>query len=207
MDGVIIDSEPLYRKIQDSVFAGLGFSVQDAEYDTFIGLGLKIMWEKLIASRQLIQSNDTLIELNNRQIYEFFRNEEYLEPMPGFVAFMDYCMMKNLKIAVASSTAKRVIEIILKKIGVLDKFPIIVSGEEVKTGKPAPDIFLEAAGRMKLSPVNCLVIEDSENGVKAAKSAQMFCVGLQNPHSGNQDLSTADMIVKKFDEIKLGHLL
>lgn len=207
MDGVIIDSEPLYREIQDRVFAELGFSVQDAEYDTFIGLGLKKMWEKLIEYRNLPQSIEALIELNNQQIYEFFRDKEDLEPMPGFLTFLDYCLMKNLKIAVASSTAKSVINIILKKIGVFEKFPTTVSGEEVPVGKPAPDIFLEAAGRMRLSPANCLVIEDSRNGVIAAKAAWMYCVGLQNPHSGNQDLSDADMIVKKFDEIKLEHML
>jgi len=205
MDGVIIDSEPLYRKIQDKIFKDLGFSVSDVEYDTFIGLGLKKMWKRLIVSRNLKQSIEYLIELNNQQIHEYFK-EEKLEPMSDFIEFLDLCLSKKMKTAVASSTSKIVIDTILRKLGVMHKIPIIVSGEEVPAGKPAPDIFLEAADRLNISPANCIVIEDSENGVKAAKSARMYCIGLQNPNSGKQDLSAADKIINSFKEIKLEYV-
>jgi HAD superfamily hydrolase (TIGR01509 family) len=206
MDGVIIDSEPLYKQIQDKVFAKLGFSVSDEEYDTFIGLGLKSMWEILIVSRNLKQPIEEFIKLNNEIVFEYFRDHQSLKPMPGFSVFLDSCISRNLKTAVASSTAKRVIEKVLKKVGALDKMQIIVSGEEVPTGKPAPDIFLEAARKLEIAPENCLVIEDSRNGVKAAKDAKMACIGLQNPNSGNQDLSASDLIVTGFSDIDLNQM-
>jgi HAD superfamily hydrolase (TIGR01509 family) len=207
MDGVILDSEPLYREIQDKVFVDLGFTVDDREYDSFIGLGVRKMWERLIASRKLTQPIQELIELNQKAIYQYFYMRNKLEPMPGFEQFIDSCLAANIKTAVASSTARQVIEIILSKLGVIQKFSLIVSGEEVKSGKPSPDIFIETARKLKLSPLTCLVIEDSENGVKAAKAAGMYCIGLQNPNSGNQDLSDADKIVDCFDQIKLTELL
>ena len=80
-------------------------------------------------------------------------------------------------------------------------FKICVSGNEVKNGKPAPDVFLHTANLLKVNPQECLVIEDSTNGVKAAKSAEMRCIGFQNFNSGNQDLSDADMIISTFSEL------
>lgn len=79
-----------------------------------------------------------------------------------------------------------------------------MSGEEVKNSKPAPDIFLKAARLLEVAPSECLVIEDSQKGVQAAKQAGMKCIGFINPNSGCQDLSRADLTVNLIDEIKLG---
>jgi len=89
---------------------------------------------------------------------------------------------------------------VLTKLGLIDHFPLRISGADLETSKPHPEIFLEAAKMAQTTPEQCLVIEDSENGVKAAKAAGMKCIGYQNPNSGNQDLSAADWIIDHFDQ-------
>jgi len=82
----------------------------------------------------------------------------------------------------------------------------MVSGESVDRGKPYPDIFLEAADKLEVDTANCVVIEDSKNGVKAAKSAGMKCIGFINPNSGNQDLSLADSLVDSMKKVTVNML-
>jgi len=86
-------------------------------------------------------------------------------------------------------------------LGLTFYFQEVVSGEEVPAGKPAPDIFLETACRLGLEPAECLVIEDSANGVSAAKAAGMQCLGFAYSLFGDQDLSAADKVVSGYDEL------
>ena len=112
-------------------------------------------------------------------------------------------MLVEMQTAVASSTTKPIIEVILKKLKLYDLFNIIISGDEVENGKPAPDIFLQAAARLSVKPLECVVVEDSYNGVKAAKSAGMYCLGYHNPNSGCQNISDADKIINSFANINI----
>ncbi|MCK5367169.1 MAG: HAD-IA family hydrolase [Cyclobacteriaceae bacterium] len=80
-------------------------------------------------------------------------------------------------------------------------FEFRIGGDEVVKSKPEPEIFIKAAQQSGSKPNNCLVIEDSTNGVKAAKSAGMYCVGYANPGTGSQDLSMADLVVRNLNEI------
>ena len=91
--------------------------------------------------------------------------------------------------------------IILKKIGLLEYFDDILSGESVENCKPAPDVFLESAKRLGVNRENCVVVEDSLNGVLAANRAGMKVIGFLNPNSGQQDLSTATVVIQNFHEI------
>jgi len=82
-----------------------------------------------------------------------------------------------------------------------------VSGENIEKSKPEPDIFLKTAELLQVNPRGCVVIEDSKNGVIAAKKAGMRCIGFRNMNSGSQDLSKADLVVDKIQDIDLGRLL
>jgi len=105
--------------------------------------------------------------------------------------------------AIASSNNRRIVDAVVKRFG-LDKYmKFIISGEEVKKGKPDPEIFLTTATKIGANPKVCLVIEDAENGVKAAKAAGMKCIGFKNKDSGKQDLSEADLNISNFNEIDL----
>ena len=80
-------------------------------------------------------------------------------------------------------------------------YTVIVSGEQVENPKPAPDTFLAVSEKLGIAPEECVVIEDSENGSRAARAAGMYCLGFDNPNSGNQDLSAADEIFYPFTEL------
>jgi len=203
MDGVIIDSEPLYFKIQNELFNELGFSVLKSEYNTFIGAGMQLMWEKLSSKFDLPFTVNKLISMNNKLIYRTFSELPLLTATDGFHSFLKSLKESKIKTSVASSTSKRTINVILSRLNVIQEFDTIVSSEEVQQGKPEADIFLEAARRINVKPDNCLVIEDSSLGVQAARKAGMHCVGFTNTNPENQDLSSASIIVSNFDKIDL----
>ncbi|MFW6262482.1 MAG: HAD family hydrolase [Thermotogota bacterium] len=109
---------------------------------------------------------------------------------------------KKLKLGVASSTDEKFVLLILEKIGIIDYFQTVVCGNHIYHSKPAPDIFLKAAKKLVLSPQECVVIEDSSNGVKAGKSAGMYVIGFQSD-DGSQNLSDADKLVHSLKEAKV----
>ena len=95
------------------------------------------------------------------------------------------------------------IDFILKGLDIKHLVHSIISGEDVDKGKPYPEIFLKVAGMAGINPGSCLVIEDSFNGVTAAKNAKMKCIGYINPNSGDQELSKADMVVHSLEKISV----
>jgi len=137
---------------------------------------------------------------------DYLLSQENEEPMPGVAELIEELYKNKVKLVVASSASIKNIEIVLKMFNLERFFETKVSGDEVNNGKPAPDIFLYAAKVIGAQPEECIVIEDSKNGVEAAKSAGMKCIGFQNPNSGNQDLSSADMVINSFSEINYQEL-
>ena len=206
MDGVIIDSEPLYFKIQEQLFNDLGFTVSQQEYDTFIGAGMQLMWKILSSKHNLSFTVAQLVKMNNKLIYNTFSNSDSLLETNNFTTFLFSVKNRGMKTAVASSTSKKIINVILSKLGIIQEFDVVISSEEVLHGKPEPDIFLEAATRLNVDPKKCIVIEDSTNGVKAAARAGMKCIGFSNKNSGEQNLSLANIVVENFANIDLNKL-
>jgi len=125
MDGVIIDSEPLYFKIQEQLFNDLGFTVSKQEYDTFIGAGMQLMWEKLCSKHDLPFTIKQLIIMNNELIYNTFNNSDSLQAADDFISFLTYIKEKVIKTAVASSTSKKIINVILSKLGIIQEFDVV----------------------------------------------------------------------------------
>ena len=128
---------------------------------------------------------------------------EKLEPVTGIPGLLAEIKDAGLKLGLASSSGRDFIEIVLTKLDILDYFDVIVSGEEVEKSKPDPDIFLKTAGNLGVNPEDCLVIEDSRHGVKAAILAGMKCIGFRNPNSGTHDLSLADAVVHSITDIHI----
>ncbi|NLC92769.1 MAG: HAD-IA family hydrolase, partial [Treponema sp.] len=114
---------------------------------------------------------------------------------------------KKIPIAVASSSSLLFINRALIQIKVKKYIKKIISGESVPKGKPEPDIFIEMAKLLQVNPSQCLVIEDSKNGVRAAKKAGMKVIGYQNINSGEQDLSEANLIVSDYANLDINQIL
>lgn len=201
MDGVIIDSEPLHLNIEEDIFKKLGISITYEEHNTFIGTTSYYMWDKIRTNHNLTQSLEELVELDRNTYLDFLNNTLDLEPIKGVKELITDLHKNNIKLAVASSSPLNVIEKVLNLFHIRDYFDYIVTGDFVRKSKPEPDIFLYAAEKLDVDPKECVVIEDSHNGVLAAKKANMKCIGYKNPNSGNQDLSKADLTIDNFNNI------
>jgi HAD superfamily hydrolase (TIGR01509 family) len=112
----------------------------------------------------------------------------------------------GIPLALATSSNVRVMNTVLDSFGIRPYFSSILSGGELPESKPDPAIYLISAERLGIDPADCLVIEDTANGILAAKRAGMYCVAYRNPNSGKQDLSKADEIVDSLLEVKKAFL-
>ena len=128
-------------------------------------------------------------------------HEEGIIPMPDAKETVQALFDRGYRMAVASSSPQDYIEHCVSDIGVRDCFSVLFSGRRAPRPKPAPDTFLLAAEMLGADPTECTVIEDSENGSKAAKAAGMLCIGINNPGSGDQDLTAADVVVSGLREL------
>lgn len=201
MDGVIIDSEPIHFQVDMQTMRDLGCNISVEELGKYVGTTNEYMLTDIKKNYDINKSIEEIIsykvEMTKRKIIQ-----SDLEPIEGIEELLSKLKNKNIPAAIASSSPRDFIDIVISKFKLQDYFKYIVSGEEVANGKPSPDVYIETAKKLGISPKDCTVIEDSKNGVLAAKAAGMKCIGFQNANSGNQDLSKADIIVKSIVEIK-----
>ena len=195
MDGVLVDSEPLHRKAEQQVFSELGFSPEDLNMSNLVGKSRRLMWSELKEKFQLQESVEALMEYDNDVRVQIMKNANNPEPIPGIPELLEELEEKQIQMALASSSSPEVIQTLVNKINLNSFFTIQISGDRVKRGKPFPDIFLEALNKLHVLPQNCVVIEDSENGIKASKAAKIACIGFNNPNTEKQDLSMADLVI------------
>jgi len=199
MDGVLIDSELMRLEQLQGIFKSMDIVMSNEEYIKFIGTSSIHMWG---AIKDKYKLNFSLEELINKDRGEYFNYlsspETKITPIKGIPEFLKYLLKNNIKMAVASSSPIDVIELIIQSFNFKKYFLALVTGDYVKSSKPEPDIFLYAAEKLGVLPAECVVIEDSSNGVKAAKKAGMKCIGFRNLNSGNQDLSKANIIIDSF---------
>ena len=121
--------------------------------------------------------------------------------MPGVVELLENLIAKKIPYALASSSDLEIIQIIMEKSGLKKYFRHMVSSSQVGKSKPAPDVFLHTANLLDVDSSKCVVIEDSRNGIAAAKAAGMYCIAYSGAHSGHQDQSMADRQISHFDEL------
>lgn len=205
MDGVIIDSEPFHLEVNRGIYRELGIEFSEKVYENYVGVTNEEMWADIKKNHSLPHSVSELMEMQiSRDMEHIKKGRE--KPIPGVVELLEEICRNGIPAALASSSSERLIELIISSFNIKDKFAAIVSGANMEKGKPAPDIFLHTASLLNLPPENCVVIEDSRNGVMAAKAAGMKCVGFRNPNSGNQDIDDADHVVEKLSELNLDAL-
>ncbi|MBZ2174433.1 HAD family phosphatase [Schnuerera sp. xch1] len=200
MDGVIVNSEPLHFELERELLKELGGNISKEEHDKFVGTTDYNMWTAFRKQFNLKPSVERMIEMKKER---FIKSIHRIELIDNFKEFMLTIYNGGYPMAIASSNNKKAVNEIVKKFDLDRYMKFVISGEEVNKGKPNPEIFLTAANKMNVDPSECLVIEDADNGVKAAKAAGMKCIGLDLGNSGNQNLSRADLVVKNFNELSL----
>jgi HAD superfamily hydrolase (TIGR01509 family) len=206
MDGVLIDSEPLHSLVEMNLTRELGLQLTEQEYHGFLGTTTRYMWVTLKDSHDLQQTLEELIELTDRRYLEYLQSLGELPLIPGVEHLLGQLEEAAVIRMVASSAPLSHIQYILKRLGLGERFQVLVSGVEVEHSKPAPDVFLHAAELGGVRPADCVVVEDASSGVRAAAAAGMACVGFRNPNSRGQDLSTADLQITSLSELTVAKL-
>lgn len=200
MDGVLIDSEPIHLESFRRLMESLSIHYDKDYYLQFIGSTTDYMWNKIISDYNITLSKDELMEKSNDFVREINGADGY-PVMKGAADLIRRLSRAGIRLAVASSSGMDRIESTLDKLGVRELFNGVVSGMQVQNPKPAPDTFLEAARILEVNPDECIVIEDSLNGMKAAKNAGMICVMYENLSIGPVDSTYADYIIQGFEEL------
>ncbi len=202
MDGVLVDSEPHHDRIEKKLFAKLELDIGDDEHSTYMGKATDMMWKEISRNKKLKQKVEELVELNNQEGINYFTALKKIEPMPGIEKVLKKMILIGTPMAVASSSSPEIIDIILKRTGLSKYFLHIVNSSVVGKSKPEPDIFLHAAGLLSVKPDECIVIEDSTNGIRAAKAANMYCIAYNGASSKNQDKSLADEQIEDYSQLE-----
>lgn len=207
MDGVLVDSEPFHFENETRMFRKLGLDISDEEHSHFTGVATDVMWQQISETRKLPLSVAELTELTVLESNQYFGSLEKIEPLPGLVDLLEKLVAAEIPLAVATSSDTVTMKNILEKSGLRKYFRFTVCRDDVENSKPEPDVFLHAAKLLDVPPENCLVFEDSRNGIKAAKAAGMVCIAYSGGNSGHQDQSQADRRIAHFNELDFVNLL
>src|SRR5579872_7393794 len=210
MDGTIIDTENIWRQARHDLIEARGITISDAlakelEQKTHgIALGQSCTYIKELA--QLADDIDVLIQEKSNRACSLY--ETKVKFMQGFLDFYAQVKAHNLKTGLATNADDQTVAVTDKRLNLRQLF-----GDHIYNitsvnfvGKPNPAIYLHTAAKLGLEPNECLVVEDSPGGIKAAKDAGMFCIGINSARKPEL-LAQADMIINHYDEIDLPTLL
>lgn len=201
MDGVLVDSEPFHIEIEKQQFLQCQLSVSNEEHAQYMGVASDVMWKEIAEHHSINVLVEDLIEQFKVKSIQYFSELEEIPVMPGLIDLLEKLSRNNFPMAVASSSYPEIIKIILEKTGLRKYFDVVVSSQESGKSKPEPDVFLLAARKLGIPAKDCLVVEDSANGIKAAQAAGMSCVAYQGSGANVQSQKEADAIVKSYAQL------
>ncbi|EOH74979.1 HAD family hydrolase [Enterococcus raffinosus] len=198
MDGVLIDSEPLNKKFSELFFTEKGYVIPKEIGNTFLGATQQEIWRNIKTLFPEVDTDELQREMEEAKDSLNINYESLV--FEGLHEMLYFFKQKDLKLAVASSTSSSKVVEILSKCQLHDYFDVIVGGDTVSRSKPHPDIFNYTAKQLQLSTNSCIVIEDSTNGITAARSAGMLVIGKKHDVI-SQDISQANFIFKSYFEL------
>lgn len=201
MDGVIVDTEPVHHFAYNQHFKQLNIEITPEMYASFTGNSTKNIFERLKAHFNLKEDVQTLVETKRNLFNDAFDHKEDLYLLDGVEDLIKELHSSGMQLVLASSSATVTINRIFNRFGLHQYFSHIVSGEDFPKSKPHPAIFEHAAFLSQTPKENCIVIEDSTNGILAAKAAGIYCIGYDSVNSKLQDYSKADQIITNFSEL------
>jgi mannitol-1-/sugar-/sorbitol-6-/2-deoxyglucose-6-phosphatase len=200
MDGLLINSEPFWQKAEIEVFKLAGIELTKTMCHQTMGLRIDeaiLYWHKIFGLKKY--SAKQVQELVMDKVVEYIVQQG--GPLRGVIDCLDFFEEKNIPIAIASSSYYKIIDAVVKKLNISSYFDLIVSAQDTEYGKPHPGIFIETAKRLQIAPQQCLVFEDSANGVLAALSAQMKVVAVpDNELKNKKEFLAADLVIDSLEK-------
>ena len=200
MDGVLVDSEPLFHKAVNIMVQRCGADpITEEENNRYLlGTTVEETWIRVKELRDVPQTPAELLAGYNEVVKEVLRSD--LTARPGVRALIAEAQRRGLPIAVASSSLREWVNLKLSVIGLTDAFPIALGGDDIENGKPAPDIYVKAARLIGLEATDCIAIEDSPIGLAAASASGAYTVCTLTDSTRHLDLSDADVIIENLEE-------
>ena len=202
MDGVIIDSEEIHKKAYFETFEAVGVKVSEELYKTFTGSSTLNAFQKLVQHFKLDINPEKLVLDKRKRYVNYFENDPNLHLVKGVENLIKSAHKKGLTLILASSSAMENIDRVFNRFELNSYFTAKISGADLKASKPHPEIFEKAAILSGISKKNCVIIEDSDNGIEAANNAGIFVFGYKNPLAADQTLENADMIIDDLKEVE-----
>lgn len=201
MDGILVNSEPLHHEVSLVQFEQLNIEVTNELFATFTGNSNKMIYQKIKDRFQLHHEIEDLIAAKNRLFIEAFDKKEDLHLMSGVKDLIVDLYNNGMQLVVASSSEMEIINKVFERFDLDQYFTHKVSGNDFPESKPNPAIFLKAAELAQTPVENCIIIEDSTNGIKAAKAAGIYCIAYKSEGVDTQDQSLADNIINDYKEL------
>ncbi len=200
MDGVLVDSEPLFLRAINRIVTETGNDPisEDENEEYLLGTTVEGTWEELKKIRRLPDSIESYIERYDAVVREVLFHD--LVPQPGVKRLVEECERRGLPKAVASSSRRDWVELKLEAIGLQGRFNAVLGGNDVVKGKPDPEIYLKAAESLGLAAESCIAIEDSPIGIEAAARSGAFTIAVRTYFTRNLDISRANLIVDSLEE-------
>lgn len=201
MDGLLIDSEPFWRKAEIKVFSSVGIKLTEDDCKKTTGFRFDEVVEYWY--RRQPWQNKTKTQIHDEVLDEMeYAISHHALAMPGVHASLSFFKDRGKRMALTSSSAMRLIKATVKKLDIEDYFELLVSAEHETYGKPHPGVFIRTAETLHAHTDQCLVLEDSLNGVLAAKSARMKCIAVPDKdHFQDPRFSIADLKISSLEEI------
>jgi len=210
LDGVLVNSEPIYRKAWIRAYKEIGINIDGYYHDTKISGNHPMVSTALVLKefgKKVEKVSQERLNSRKEQISYEIISKNGLEPANDAHKLITELNFKDVPLALASTTTMIVVRKILEVLGIKDLFRIIHTQESVANGKPHPEIYLKIAQILDARPFDCIVFEDSKSGVTAAKAAGMYCIGVLNSHNNTAMLSDTDRIISNFNEISIDEIL
>lgn len=202
MDGVIADTAPYHLKAWYEVFTPRGIDFNEAVFNRHFGQRNDTFLKEMLGP---ITPAEIAIIANEKE--EYFRREAHptVKPLPGAIELIKALDSQGYRQGIGSSAPLENIELIVRELDIARYFPVIVSGKDVREGKPSPQGFLLAAERLDVKPFNCVVIEDAVAGITAARRGGMHCIAVTNTVS-RAKLSEADIVIDNLQRITVNDI-
>jgi HAD superfamily hydrolase (TIGR01509 family) len=201
MDGLMVDTERLYKSAWQQTASELGYELNDELYMQFVGRPTDECETLLTAE---LGAGFPLEHFRKRWpvLWQSEVDRAGVQPKPGLSDLLVYVDAQRLPAAVATSTEAELAAVTLRHAGLAQRFSVVVSGDQVRRGKPEPDIYLEAARRLDVAPETCVAFEDSEAGIRAVRRAGMIGVLVPEGQPSETALQAAFRVVPTLREAR-----
>ena len=203
LDGTLVDSMWMWRAIDIEYLGRYGFDLPPTLQKDIEGMSFS---ETAVYFKETFQIPESLDEIKatwNQMAYDKYTQEVPLKK--GAMEFLDHCKVNNIKLGIATSNSRELVEATLEALGIRDYFDCVMTSCDVAKGKPAPDVYLETAKILGVEPSKCLVFEDIEMGILAGKNAGMEVCAVEDEFSMNQieeKKRLADYYIKDYFDIE-----